>query len=257
MSETDTRIGEAVSRRIAERIREELARRRITRAKLAADARISLSTLEKVLSGRRQFTLTTVVRLEDALGLMLRNGEHRSNGDAASNSGASGHAPDELGSYARPAVRWLEGAYVTLRPSFGDRHAIYAYRTEIRWDEAQGCLAFTESDRVDADFTQFGIVSVPHQSGYIYLVTNRHGQYRLIVVSRPTIAGEMHGLLTTLQVGRGAHLTPVATPIVLAPMARFPEPEYGPVRAGSRHYEAYRRLLRRTVDEPFALLLPG
>ena len=46
-------------------------------------------------------------------------------------------------------------------------------------------------------------------------------------------------------------------PIVLAPMSRFPEPEYGPVRAGSRHYEAYRRLLRRTVDEPFALLLPG
>ncbi len=41
------------------------------------------------------------------------------------------------------------------------------------------------------------------------------GRDRLIVVARPTIKGEMHGLLTTLQSGKGAHLSPVATPIVL------------------------------------------
>src|ERR1700741_1761716 len=48
--------------------REELARRRISRQALADMARISLSTLEKALSGSRGFTLATVIRLEEALG---------------------------------------------------------------------------------------------------------------------------------------------------------------------------------------------
>ena len=45
---------------------------------------------------------------------------------------------------------------------------------------------------------------MPNQSGHIYLVTNRHGQHRLITVSRPTITGEMYGILTTLLAGRGS-----------------------------------------------------
>jgi transcriptional regulator with XRE-family HTH domain len=45
-------------------IREELAKRRMTRAGLAEKAKISLSPLEKALSGQRPFTLATVVRLE-------------------------------------------------------------------------------------------------------------------------------------------------------------------------------------------------
>ncbi len=57
---------------IALRVREELARRRLSRQWLADQSRVSLSTLEKALSGRRPFTLATVVRLEDALGTDLR-----------------------------------------------------------------------------------------------------------------------------------------------------------------------------------------
>ena len=170
---------------------------------------------------------------------------------------AHGHAPEPLGSYTRPAVRWLEGQYVTLRPSFGDHASIYAYRTEIYWDCEGGHLSFRESDRTDADFNQFGSVSIPHQSGHIYLVTNRHGQFRLVILSRPTIGGEMHGLLTTLQVGRGAHLTPVSTPIVLSPQGRIAKAEYGRIGPGHPCFSDYRKLLRRTIDEPFALLLPG
>lgn len=84
---------------------------------------------------------------------------------------ANGVAPDDLGSYARRGVAWIEGTYVTLRPSFGGADAIYAYRTEIAWDDASSCLQFRESERLDAAFTQFGSVSVPNQSGHIYLVT--------------------------------------------------------------------------------------
>jgi transcriptional regulator with XRE-family HTH domain len=57
-----------LSQAIAARVREELARRRLSRQALADLARISISTLEKALAGRRPFTLATTIRLEEALG---------------------------------------------------------------------------------------------------------------------------------------------------------------------------------------------
>jgi transcriptional regulator with XRE-family HTH domain len=57
---------------IAARVREELARRRLSRQALADLAKISISTLEKALAGRRPFTLATTIRLEEALGASLR-----------------------------------------------------------------------------------------------------------------------------------------------------------------------------------------
>jgi transcriptional regulator with XRE-family HTH domain len=233
---------------------EELARRRLSRQQLADAARISLSTLEKALSGRRPFTLATLVRLEQALGVSLR--EEPATGASGETAAATPElAPDELGSYARAAVSWIEGAYLTIRPSFGDKGAVYAYRTEILWDEGRSSLAFRESERTDAAFAQQGVVSVPSFSGHIYLVTNEHGQYRLIVVGRPSISGEMHGVLTTLQVGRGAHLIPVATPIALVPLRGLAHVHFGRIAPGHSAHARYRALLRRTLEEPFALLL--
>jgi transcriptional regulator with XRE-family HTH domain len=135
------------SRGVAAAVREELARRRMSRRQLADQARISISTLEKALAGRRPFTLATTIRLEEALGLSLRKT------NAPILAAAPGLAPGELGYYARPAVSWIEGRYVTLRPSFGDPEAIYAYQTEILWDDATSSLIFRESERVDAAFT--------------------------------------------------------------------------------------------------------
>lgn len=248
-------LGDAENAACALKIREELARRRITRQQLAHDARLSLSTLEKALSGRRPFTLATIIRLEQALGIELRE-RARPNGGSA----AHGVAPDELGSYARTAVGWLEAHYLTLRFSFGDPAAIYAYRTAIYWDNEANVLKFREAERIDSEFTQFGDVAVPHYSGHIYLVTNRHGQYRLAVLSRPTHKGEMHGILTTLQAGRGAQLTPVATPIVLAALKDIPPDEtiaFGRITPDHACYPRYRSLLQRTLDAPFALFPQG
>jgi transcriptional regulator with XRE-family HTH domain len=237
---------------VALRVREEIARRRITREQLAADARISLSTLEKALSGRRPFTIATLVRLEVALGLSLRAPRDSNHSRAET---ITSLAPETLGSYARPAVAWIEGAYLTLRPSFGEPSAVYAYRTEIAWDETISSLGFRESERMDHAFTQWGQVSIPHQSGHIYLVTNRHGQFRLVVVSRPLINGEMLGILTTLQAGRGAQLTPVSTPIALIPIKDATKVFFGRIAKGHPAYAGYHAALRRAVEEPFALLL--
>ena len=244
------------SRVIAGAVREEIARRRITRQRLADEARISLSTLEKALSGRRPFTLATIVRIEEALKIRLRPGNGLAHLPPAATAPV-GLASDDLGNYARPAVQWLEGDYLTLRPSFGDPVALYAYRTEIRWSSEASSLVFREADRIDADFTQHGHVSVPHQSGYIYLVTNRHGQYRLVIVSRPTISGEMYGILTTLQAGRGAQLLPVATPIALVPMEKAKASRFGRIAPSDREYGRYRAHIRRTVEEQFAKFLMG
>ena len=252
---SEWKLSEAEGRTATARVVEEIARRRLSRRHVAEMARISLSTLEKVLSGRRPFTVATLVRVEEALGITLR----RSNGAAheASAPVGQGLAPDELGNYARAGVSWIEGAYLTIRPSFGNAKAVYAYRTEITWDEARSILTFRESERTDAAFTQFGSVSVPNQSGYVYLVTNRHGQYRLIVVARPTITGEMHGILTTLMAGRGAHLTPISTPIVLVPLANLKAASFGQIGPGHAAFADYRARLKRTTEEQFALFLPN
>src|SRR6478752_8335683 len=252
---TDGQLSEEQSREIAETIREELAKRRISRQALAAQAKLSLSTLEKVLGGRRPFTLATTVRLEQALGVSLR----RTPGAPApaAPNGNGDVAPDGLGAYSRRAVAWIEGTYVTVRPSFGDNDAIFAYRTEISWDAAASSLVFHESERQDAAFTQFGEVAVPNQSGHIYLVTNRHGPHRLITVARLAISGEMYGIITTLLAGRGSLLTPIAAPIAYLPIKMVTNPTFGRVSADDPNYAQYRQHLRRTTEEPFAMFLPG
>src|SRR3954468_2244279 len=115
MNHDPSQLSDAQSRTVAALIREEIARRRISRQHLADQAKISISTLEKALAGRRPFTLTTTIRLEEALGVSLR----RLNTEAPPLASHNGVARIDLGSYARAAVSWIEGSYLTLRPSFG------------------------------------------------------------------------------------------------------------------------------------------
>ncbi len=249
MSDDDLSAEE--NRAISSVIREELARRRLTRQHLADKSKISLSTIEKALSGQRPFTLATVVRIEEALTLPLRKIKMAAQQEASL-------APQSLGSYSRPAVSWLEGDYLTLRMSFSEAKSIYAYLTEIKWDTALSHLVFRESERLDAQFKQDGSVSVPHQSGYIYLVTNKVGQYRLLILSRPMVSGEMYGLMTTLQSGRGTQLTPVSTPVVLVPAKNFvDEIEFGKINPQAKSYEQYGAWMKRCTEEPFVYMLPG
>lgn len=230
---------------IARKVREELARRRISRQALADMARISISTLEKALGGSRSFTLATVIRLEEALGTRLR-------GQAPPAPSAPTFAPDELGAYARSAVRWLEGRYVTLRPLFDGAEGLYSYLTTIEWDSDSSCLAFRESERIDGSFAQHGRVSMPHLSGHIYLVTAEGGQYRLAMLGRPTIAGSLYGILATLLVGHGSQLVPAASPIALLRADREAEPAFGRIEPGHEAYQRYRAEVDAVTARDFA-----
>jgi transcriptional regulator with XRE-family HTH domain len=233
--------GQAISRRV----REELARRRLSRQALADMARISLSTLEKALSGSRNFTLATALRLEEALGTPLRDQPVRP-------VTAPGLAPAHMGAYARTAVKWIEGEYLTLRPSFETSDAIYAYFTSIGWDEEAGHLVFSETRRIDSAFAQVGHVSMPNLSGHIYLVTNDEGQYRLAMLGRATREKRMFGILSTLQVGSGSQLVPLACPIAFIPLAQVDMPETGLVAPGSPSHPQYRAFLDTAMNGDFA-----
>lgn len=241
----DTELLEAETREVGRRVREEIARRRISRQALADMARISLSTLEKALAGTRPFTLASTIRLEEALGTSLRRAP-------APAVHAPEFAPESMGAYSRPSVRWIEGSYLTVRPSFGTPGQLFTYLTEIRWISESGHLGFAESRRVDAQFEQAGYVSMPSLSGHIYLVTNESGQHRLIVLGRPTIAGSMFGILTTLQVGIGSQLVPAACPLALVPVARMGDAALGSVAPGDAHYDRCRALLKEAMERDFA-----
>lgn len=230
----------------ARKVREELARRRMSRQGLADLAKISISTLEKALSGQRPFTIATVIRLEEALGTKLR---------ASSEPAiAAAYAPDDLGAYSRGAVRWLEGRYVTLRPSFteGAEGSIYSYCTAVDWDAERSCLIFTESERNDSSFAQHGCVAMPHLSGHIYLVVNEGGQHRLTILGRPNIDGSLYGILTTLLVGHGSQLVPAACPVALLPFEREVEPAFGRIDPGHARHERYRERLEAVTRRDFA-----
>ncbi|HEX6741321.1 MAG TPA: helix-turn-helix transcriptional regulator [Sphingomicrobium sp.] len=233
------------SKAVALIVREELARRRLSRQWLADAAKVSLSTLEKALAGSRPFTLATVVRLEGALGTSLR---HR----PAADSVVRPFAPDAMGAYSRPAVQWLEGSYLTLRPSFSEADAVFAYLTSIAWDDAQGHLVFSEAARTDSQYEQKGFVSFPSISGAIYLVTISEGQYRVAILNRPVGGGGMSGILLTLAAGEGAQLTPAAVPIALVPTRLSADPQVGVIRKGDECFAEYRECVDRVTQRGYA-----
>ena len=240
----DEWLDEKRGEEIAHKVREELARRRISRQALADLARISISTLEKALTGRRSFTLATVIRLEEALGTSLRGDR-----PAAAPSGET--APEALGGYNHGAVKWLEGSYWTLRPMFGADPGICGYLTTIAWDPACSCLVFAESERIGR-FAQHGQVSMPHLSGHIYLVTSEDGQYRLAILGRPTINGSLYGILTTLLVGHGSQLVPGSCPIALLRIEEGSTPVYGRIDPDHPDYPACHAELDAVTSLDFA-----
>jgi hypothetical protein len=160
-------------------------------------------------------------------------------------------APETMGAYARPAVQWLEGTYLTLRPSFSEEGAIFAYLTSISWDDSNGHLVFSEAARTDSEYEQKGFVSFPNISGAIYLVTISQGQYRVALLNRPS-GRWLNGILLTLAAGDGAQLTPASLPIVLLPVSGEDNRPVGVVRAGDPAFDEYRTCVDGVTQRGYA-----
>ena len=215
---------------------------------LADTARISISTLEKTLSRHRPVTLSTVVKLENALGINLKP---RQTPNVVVDE-AQQVAPVSMGSYSRPSVKWVEGRYLTIRPSFTDGGAVFAYLTAISWDEESGYLTFSESERSDSWFEQVGHAAISNLSGHVYLVTNSEGQYRTLTLGRCSKYNALMGMLSTLAQIQGAHGMPMTCPIVLVRLEDGDEPQLGKFISTDGDYTRYRKMIDYALAEEFA-----
>jgi hypothetical protein len=185
-----------------------------------------------------------VVRIEDVLGARLREAGQRARVIHPARTGGNGLLQPPGGAMDRRD-------YLTLRPAFSQPGAVFAYGTEIFWDDERGHLGFAEIERVDNVFTQRGFVSMPNLSGHTYLITSEEGQYRMIMLGRATRERRMYGLLSTLQVGSGSQLLPVSCPIALIPTGEMTGLRYGLLEPGDADFGLYRDALDRAVTAEF------
>lgn len=244
-----------------EQIKTALVEKKLTQAELADAADCHEKTIQNLLGGRsvRDQTLFDVCMV---LGLEfppLRDAWH---GEPASPAkapmdlkGEGGMvAPVYMGAYTRAAVDHYIGSYLTIRPAFSVPNTIIAYRTDVTWDPEWPSLLFQERDRPDAPYSHRGRLYIPASSMFIHLVSLTKGAMRMVVVSQLDRAGEMRGLITTLNKQR-AMFVPVATPIVYAQREQFAPDSLGEIDRKNAHYGAYKRLLDDTVEQGYARLV--
>lgn len=103
-------------------------------------------------------------------------------------------------------------------------------------------------------YSHRGRLYIPASSMFIHLVSLTKGAMRMIMVSQLDRAGEMRGLITTLN-KQGAMFVPVATPIVYARREAFSADCLGEVTPGKAMYDPYQKLLRESVTQGYARLV--
>lgn len=245
-----------------ERIRTAMVEKKMTQAELADTADCHEKTIQNLLGGRsvRDQTLFDVCMV---LGLdypPLRDAWHGgaaagSNGEDRELKGDGGMvAPTYMGAYTQAAVDHYIGSYLTLRPAFSTPGVIVAYRTDIVWDPEWPSLLFQERDRPDAPYSHRGRLYIPASSMFIHLVSLTKGAMRMVMVSQLDRAGEMRGLITTLNKQRATYV-PVATPIVFAKRETFDPAQLGEITAQHPSYKAYSTLLLETMEQGYARLV--
>ena len=255
-------IAPAVSREEAlDRIKIAMVEKKLTQAELADASDCHEKTIQNLLGGRsvRDQTLFDVCMV---LGLVFHglrdawHGETVALATAANELKGDGGivAPIYMGAYTRAAVDHYIGSYLTIRRAFSTPNAIVAYRTDVTWDPEWPSLLFQECDRPDAPYSHRGRLYIPASSPFIHLVSLTKGAMRVIVVSQLDRAGEMRGIITTLNKQRATFM-PVATPIIYARRDTFDADGLGDISTSNRFYKSYNRLLEDTVEQGYARLV--
>jgi hypothetical protein len=245
-----------------DRIRTAMVEKKLTQAELADASDCHEKTIQNMLGGRsvRDQTLFDVCMV---LGLDFHGLRDAWHGESVAvdnghqmdgKDGVGGVAPVYMGAYAQVAVDHYVGSYLTLRRSFSLPDTIVSYRTDISWDADWPSLLFQERDRPDAPYAHRGRLYIPASSSFIHLVSLTKGAMRMIVVSQLDRAGEMRGIITTLN-KRRATFIPVATAILYARRETFDGDAFGEITAKNPAYADYKRLLDETVNEGYARLI--
>ncbi len=225
--------------------------KKITQAGLADLADCHEKTVQNLMAGRtvRDQTLFDVCMVLDLefegikaqwSGSGPKGQPHR---DEPGHPGATTEiAPIYMGGYTRPAVEHLIGSYLTIRPSFTKDDVIFAFQTDVSWDESWPSLIFEECNRPDAPYSHRGRVHVPTSSPFIHFVSLTKGAMRMILLPQPDQTDSMRGLITTLS-RQGAAITPVSSPIIYRKLDDAAAPQYGEIAAAEPAFNEYKALL--------------
>lgn len=239
-------------------LRTALIEKKMTQMELADAAECHEKTIQNLLGGRpvREQTLFDVCMV---LGLDYQRVKELWSGamttaqpmDLKGEGGLV--APVYMGAYTRAGVDHYIGSYLTLRPAFAVPNTIVAYRTDVLWDPEWPSLIFEERDRPDQPFAHRGRLYIPSSSMFIHLVSLTKGAMRMVVVSQVDQAGEMRGLITTLN-KQGRFFVPVSAPIAYLKRSDLKGAALGEVTADDPAYAGYKRILDETLVEGYARL---
>jgi transcriptional regulator with XRE-family HTH domain len=194
--------------RVAQALRAELAKRRMTQEALSALTGLSLATIGRALRGK--FRPETIVLIESKLEVSLK--------PAAAESATV--ADETFGSYHRQAVAHLIGDYLCARRAFSKPGFLALYPMSIAWSSSPAGLAFREVNKIGrTDYSQQGFVHVPPGCAYLHLATVDRGSVRLITVSyvadKLIETEPMRGLILTLSNPVASNHVPAVSPFVM------------------------------------------
>jgi hypothetical protein len=221
--------------------------------KLLIRSDLSVKTIDNALSGKH-LSQATVDKIESILKTKFEDdlkGQFSEQADIFSDK-----ADDALGGYTLRAVEYLQGDYVFIRPTFKNPSVISAYLIEVRWDEFEGCLVFSETQRSDAKYAQKGKVYVPFGRPFLNFVTISTGGVRLAIVSMPE-NGIMRGIITTVHNPMGTSFVPASSPVAMFKVTEPNINELGQITSENPKYLEYKRLLDEVISDQFGLMVSG
>jgi transcriptional regulator with XRE-family HTH domain len=245
-------------------IKQAMIEKKMTQAELADAADCHEKTIQNLISGRsvREQTLFDVAmvlgldydRVKGAWSKGIIDAAASGSDSAPEVGGRGGNiAPTYMGAYSRAGVDHYIGSYLTLRPAFSVPDLLIAYRTDITWDAEWPSLLFEERDRPDAPYSHRGRLYIPASSMFIHLVSLTKGAMRMVLVSQLDRAGQMRGLITTLNKQK-AQFVPVSTPIVYMRRDVFAKNDLGEIDRKNPHFATYKQLLNETIEQDYARL---
>ena len=177
-----------------QRIRTAMIEKKITQAGLADAADCHEKTVQNLMGGRsvRDQTLFDVCMVLDLdfdelkaqwagagpAGEPLR--------DEPGQAGAGMEIAPDLHGWLHPCRRRPSDRQLSdPAPLFHERQdVVFAFRTEIAWDESWPSLLFQEHNRPDAPYSHRGRVHVPPSSQFIHLVSLTKGAMRMVLLAR-------------------------------------------------------------------------
>ena len=191
-----------------DRIKTAMVEKKLTQAELADTADCHEKTIQNLLGGRS-------VRDQTCSMSAWCWASTSTDGDAAGKSVAVANGPlDEgerrrhvapvyMGAYSRAAGRSL---HRQLLDAYGGRllaRSIVAYRTDITWDPDWPSLCFRSATGPMHPTRTVAASIFRHRRRLIHLVSLTKGAMRMVVVSQLDRAGEMRGIITTLEQAAG------------------------------------------------------